>query len=736
MNSIRASTSAPRPIPSGQATGFQLNLENSVRAVLQRKKYLALSLVISILAALTAAKLFESRKYTYEGALLYTSNEITAPYYRPPLLGNLVHAIDNPSILEQLNKRCQLGADLAELRRNVTVELVPSGDTLVVRVVRPGKAEAERVLETAMRCYADETRRISKQSLSRFVKEFAGNQQIAKERLREAKAGLQAFLDDHHLKTPENLESAATALQGLITELDLELEMASIELASAKSKRDRLQALQDANNADSKSAPGSATRSILPVSATDNDRRQFLRDQITKEQDDSSYAVKLTVKERERERTKKLHGQGLISDAEMERIEGELEILRAEQNSRVTQLQTQLSDVEKRLAQKLVGRGGTEQDGEVVLAGFADQPHLLGESLAMLELEILGAKHKEERLSKKLAAKLNELDELAETQKQVAPLTLAAAQAAEEKQRLQLLTEQFEQSFRSEVDELKVIQPPTPTIDGIRSNAGKIFGAGLVATLGLLVAPLLVVEWKRQTRATPENVARDLRLPLLGDLSCEDQSGEGIAAAALRIQRQLPERNAVLLAAGSSQLAALLAQSLAKCGETVVLVDFESHYSSCLNGLPQTADAKRLQHAASSIATHSASPPDGTQLVAHNDDLVGLIDYLRGEVSHIGLIVEPTQMANLSYIGRGSIAAPGELLDQIRLKEFTEELKASYSVMLISGVRLDQKLTLESLVDHVDCTVICSSEAVLDAATVKAAQDLIKMDGRVLGVIV
>lgn len=714
--------------------GVQLAIENTVKAVLNWKKYLALATVVSVLAGLTAAYLLESRKYTFEGALLYTPNENTTPYYRPPMLGNLVHVIDTPAVLEQLNERCQLGADLSELRRNVTVELVPSGDTLIVRVVRPDKAQAERVLETAMQCYADETRRISKQAVGRFVKEFAANQQLAKDRFENAQAVLQAFLEDHNLKTSENLESAATLLQSSISELDLELEMARIELESAKSKSDRLKSLQTENVTDKDSPANSSALSALPVGATDSDRRQFLRDQIDREQEDSSYSVKLSVKERELKRVKKLHEQGLISDAEMDRIDGELAILKAEQSSRVSELQDQLSEVEQRLAQKLVVRSGTDGGKEVVLAGFAEQPQLLDQSLALLELDILGAQHKTDRLSQKHAAKLSELEQLAEMQKQVSPLILAVAHSSDENQRLLSLTDQFEQAYKSEVDELKVVQTPTAAIDGIRSNGGKIFGAGFVAILGMLVAPLFLVEWKKQTRSTPENIAREFGLPLLGNLYHGKQQAENVATAALRIQRQLPEQNSVLLAVGCSNRSVLLAEALAQCGESVVLVDFDGSASGTLDERLQLSEAKRLHHATSVVGTDSGRTVNNCYI---NDEYgpLGVVDYLHGNASDVGLIVHPTPVANLSYLNLGAEISPSEVLDQARLKSVMDELRVAYSVVLVCGVKLTQKLRLECLIDHADCIVICSSETILDAATVEATKDLIKMDGRILGMI-
>jgi hypothetical protein len=483
--------------------------------------------------------------------------------------------------------------------------------------------------------------------------------------------------------------------------------------------------------ADAEEPNGSTRTAKLPPGATDSDHRQFLRDQIAREQETSSYAVKLSVKEREQERVQKLHEQGLISDAEMERIDGELAILRAEQTARVSDLQGQLSLVEQRLAKRLGGRGEGLVGSEVVLAGFSEQPQLLEQSLALLELDILGAQHKADRLTTKFASKLQELEQVANLQKEVAPLTLAVAQAAEEKQRMQSLAEQFEQAHHSEVDELKVVQVPTPSIDGIRSNGGKIMGAALIGTLGLLIAPLFLFEWRTQTRRTPENVARQLGLPVLADLSREKVLGETMATAALRIQRQLPERHAVLLAIGCTSRSQLLAQSLAHCGESVVLVDLEGNTLKNLDKALRNHQTKQLQYAGGNV-TDERSPTENPTAA----ESVGITDYLRGDAAETDLTIRQSDVPNLSYLGCGSALAPSELLDQVRLKNITNELKTRYSVVLVTGVRLTQRLRLECLADHVDRIVICNSEEILDAATLEAAREVVKMDGNVLGLIV
>lgn len=728
MDSNLVSNFPQRPIQAGASVGLQKTLEETLRGMLRWKKYLALSVIIGVTVGLAAAFLLENRRYEFHGALLYSPNEITAPYYRPPLLGNLIHAIDTPAMLEQINQRCQLGSDLSELRRNVSVELVPSGDTLVIRVIRPDKEEAERVLRTAMSTFAEESRKISKQAIGPFVKEFRANFKNAQDSYEQIDAQLQAFLEEHKLKSSESLESGLTALQGSVTELDFELEMANIELAAAQSKRDRLKSLEIPIDESLPANEQVKRTKTLANGATDSDRRQFLRDQIAKEQEDSSYAVKLSVKERELERVKKLHGQGLISDAEKERIEGELDILRAEQNVRVEQLQGKLTEVEQRLARRLVGKGGDETDELVMLAGFAEEPHLFDQSLALLELDIVGAKHKVDGLSKKLASKSQELEQLAELQKQIAPLKVSLAQAADETHRMQSLADQFNQAYKSEVDELKVVQAPTPTIDGIRSNAGKLFGAALIATVGLLIAPLFLMEWQRNNRKTPANVARAFGVPLLADLSRDKVFGEHIASAALRIQRQLPEQHATLLVIGCSGRTRLLAEALAKCGESVVVVDMDGEIPKS----SERSEVRKIKYTGVDLAGDASV---GASSNVDNVKLPGVGDYLQGEVAFGDLVARSTTVHNLWYLGRGAMMLPDQLMDQNRVAILLAELKKAYSIVLISGVRLGQHLRLECLVDHADRIVVCSSEAVLDQEAVEAARELIMMDGKVLGII-
>ena len=735
-----------------------LPVEEAFRGLLQWRKLLISSFLVSLLVGLAAAHFLQSRKYTCEGALLYSPNEITAPYYRPPLLGNLIHVINSPAFLEQLRDKCKLEDSLSDLRRNVTVELVPSGETLIVRFVRPDSAEAKHVLNTAMLLFVEQTRQISKQALEHFVREFQSNLDSAQLAVDNANTQLQVFLDSHEIKNVNSLEESATASQGSLAELDLELEMARIELASATAKRNRLLSMQSQRAEEGDEHDKEIATGSLPPVVGDNDRRQFLRDQITREQESSSYAVKLNVKEREQQRAQKLHSQGLISDAEMERIDGELSILQAEQNARVSQLQEQLSRIDQKYAQRLGDRPGQQAEGQVTLAGFVEQPQLLEQSISLLELEILGAEHKTKGLAQKFQAKQQELAELTQLQKEVGPLRQAVDIALEDHHRLQNLVDEFVQTYRSDVDDLKIVQPAMESIDGVRSNAAKLFAAALIGTFGLLVSPVFLYEWRKRSGRTLENTSRLLGLPVLANFTKEETPGDAAAFLVLRIRRLLPDKNSAVLFSGSAcrsrEIATARAAALAfsRTGESVVLVELanEAVQRSASSGV--SAQLRQREYAGAAAGLNSPVkdaeprpllvqqsefvPPPGEQ----NEDLgnnptMGITDYLYGDVLDVDQIIRRSKHPNLSFIRCGAKPLSSELLAKGRLGDLVKRLKTDHSLVVISGVRLDQRLRLECFMDHVEGMVLCCQEEPFTEDAVSTVRDLMQMGSAVLGVV-
>ena len=223
------------------------------------------------------------------------------------------------------------------------------------------------------------------------------------------------------------------------------------------------------------------------------------------------------------------------------RIEGELSILQAEHTARVEGLQEQLEHVEQKLARSLGNptKPGIGPTGDIVLTGFADEPRLLSQSIALMELEILGSEHKVERLAKKLEAKQAKMQHFNQSHKEVQPLIESLRLATEERDRLQNLLEEFRQSHRSDIGELKVVQTATPAIDGIRSNGSKLFAAASLGTLFLLIGPTFFREWRKESSPKIENTARLLGLPLLTHVAIGQDKEDSAAPLALRIRARI-----------------------------------------------------------------------------------------------------------------------------------------------------------------------------------------------------
>jgi hypothetical protein len=748
MENRVSSTNRRQPV-SSRSNPSSLPLEAAVWGLLRWRKYLVFCTLLALAAGVGLASRLQSKKYTYEGALLYTPNEITTPYYRPPLLGNLLHIVDSPPVLSKLQKEFELPDSLSDLRRNVTCELVSSGDTLVVQVVRKDPAQAEKLLNRMMELIVDETRRISKKSLQDFVKEFESNLVQAKQMVDTARQNLQDFLDEQGLQNADTLEDQATALQSSVYEIDLELEMARIDLTSSRSKRERLLRVEPQETT---TEPTQLPIGNFPPMASDNDRRMFLKDQIAQEQQTSSYAVKLQVKQRERDRAVKLHEKGLISDAEMDRIEGELSILRAEQTARVSQLQEQLSLIEQKLSKRMSDKAPLLVDGQVSLAGFADQPQLREQSIALLELDILGAEHKTDGLSRKLDAKQRELEQTARLLKKSRPLVEAVRIAQEDQLRVEQLAEEFRHTYKSDVNDLKIVQAATPAIDGIRSNSSKLLAAGAIGTLGLLLAPLFLLELRKQTVPTPENTTRALGIPLLS-VSAENRGrDEAAAMLALRVRRNLPNKHsAILFVCGDEHQPDLatprsVARSIALGGESVVLVELDSD-------LPSTTPKKKVARPVpqpTKVAVHVGDliheQSQGTfstdesrqigELDSSSEPSYGVTDYLEGRITEIDLVARPTEQLDYHCLHRGTIPLSADLLSRGGLGELIDRLKADHSLVIVSGVSLSQRLQQEYLSDHVEGIILCCPPGPMNKASLTATKELTQFGLPVYGMIV
>ena len=294
-------------------------MEQAFRNLLKRRKLLIRSLLLSLLVGLAAKFALQKSLHSFEGTLLYTPNSITAPYYAPPSLSNLVHLVESPTLLEKLREEYDLDDSLSDLKRKIKFELVPGGDTMVVRATRHDPEEAKALVNSAMQLFVDKTRDLRKQNLERFVAEFESDMVLGKKNVDEANSRLRMFLEANGLESADSLLTTANGLQEDVRDLDMELEMARIEQASNLAKREKLLSTQEEQDHpikkdDMQILPAAK---MAPLSNT-SDLRNFLKDQIVQERLSSSYAVKLKVKERERDRAKSLHEQQLISDAEMD----------------------------------------------------------------------------------------------------------------------------------------------------------------------------------------------------------------------------------------------------------------------------------------------------------------------------------------------------------------------------------------------------------------------------------
>lgn len=491
--------------------------DRALRGILHRPALLATALLVSVAAAGAAAIALDREQHVYEGKLLFVPNQVTSPYYQSPRLSSLVHVVLTPRMLETVRQSCDVDEDLFTLRNKLKLD-VAEGDTLTLSIARPDPQQAEKIVNSVMDEFVAATREIRTDALARHLAGFQRDSAKARDQHQAALARQQAFLETHRLDTPLTLAERSLQLQQTIGDLDRALQTTRSQLSAAEAKRTHLgEVLGDAedrsrrvvarkavaDNAEAPPADLAATQ--FPASRqTDLERRAILQDQIRRQQQEASYATRIRIKNEELARAKTLRERRLISQAEVDRIAGEIAVLEAEQNANVDGLVKAVDAIENRIALDvgeiagLVLARGPEALGTAGAAlGSAIEP---SQMLALLDLEIYGVREQKRQLEQDLEAKRAALAELGVLQKEFAPLADEVRRTAAESERLQTLESGFRQAADSAIGEVTIVQAASPTFDAVTSNRNKVFAAALAAMLALTLGPPFASEWTKAGR--------------------------------------------------------------------------------------------------------------------------------------------------------------------------------------------------------------------------------------------
>ena len=464
--------------------------------------YVLVTIVASTIVANVALKNFSKETFTYQGVLLYNRSTAGSPHYISPDLNTLSTIMKSREVLEQLAAEFAVKTPADALANMIDVHIPFGGGSVEVKMTEDTPERARTMLERLMALFIAKAEEFRGESLASYVDDFRGGlarRQVVCER---AKSDM---LDLYEAENIVDIEQDLLRVQEEISNTKLALDTAKMEHETLNAQLDRLTGRTSRDN-DSDGSNRAAEGAML---SADMEKRAYLRDRLSEERDQARLAAELKLKESDFRRAAELHKKQLISDAEFERTEYELEALRAQSDGRFQKLESELKIIEGRLPMELFGRG---RRGSLRASTLAD-------TMAEIELDIVSAEGRVGHLSKYLNRKQAKLARLTSLRRQAEKLSAAVESANTERSRLESLVATFDQLRQSDVGEFSVIEPASPGLQFVQSNKKKVAVGAFVLAGFVLLAPALIIDQLKHRQPKAAGTARILGIPVLAKAS-------------------------------------------------------------------------------------------------------------------------------------------------------------------------------------------------------------------------
>ena len=607
-------------------------IELAIRGLLRHPIYLGLALLVSTLASGALAYQFHKTRYHYCGKMLYIPNRVTEPYYVSPDLANLTGSIINPEMMEALREKCGVDEDLEMFRSRLRFEIAGVA-TIDTSYSSEDPNEARRVLEEAMRTFITAAGQVRRDAITQHIHDVDREVAAAIKIAIDGSGRLEAELAKRDLKTAESLNATIVDLRKSIFDSQTRIAAAFDQRQLSRAQFEALMAMRlkgvtDGNDASSEDAPDGDAASMSDSFADDGtkpgddrsdsnskedskptqrdvelasfenkkneletiydaQKQRLVEEKLRREKDQARLDALLKTKRTEYERTKLLHDRDLVSQAELDRAKGEMDVLLAERNSQVRSMETQLDKIYGRIDDRtesmLLGAGSAS----LMIPGMplsSSSQSTEKQTIALLQGSESAAEKNFDLLQEELRSKSAELEQLISLQRTISPLVRDVERSDETIDRLIAQNEVFNQTVRSDSDEIRVVQDAVPMVNGVATNATKLFGAGLIGSMLCFVAPLFLVKLKSASEQRPKTETA-FGIPILGKKPTEKQrrvngdlADEEVRRLALRICHRFTSDRGVLTVAGTDErgsngLVNQIAQELNSEGRTTAIID-------------------------------------------------------------------------------------------------------------------------------------------------------------------
>lgn len=633
-----------QPAPRAPKLQLKSPIELAVRGMLRHPVFLAVALLVSATVAGALAYQFRSTRHHYAGKMLYVPNRATEPYYVSPDLRNLTASIIGPSMMQSLKETCGLDDDLIIFSQQLTFD-VTGASTIDASYANADPNTSRRVLQLAMEELITRSKKIRRDAMEQQIADVDREIKAAQQYSDAANLRLNLALKDTGVANASSLTAAIVDGRKSISDARTRIIAAMDQGLLSRAQFDALVAMRDQDNFDESSEPastetedpknGSMSESALAAQADSSDaknksaqdsqrdialasfeskkneletlydaqKQRLMEEKLRREKEQARLEALINTKRIEYTRIKSLRERDLISQAELDRAKGELDVLLAERNSQVQTMQSQLDQIYGRIDDRTENMRSMVTGGSPLsLPGlaFAGSPQSTEQqTIALLRGSEVAANKVSQQLTEELDGKVKELETLVALQNEIAPLIRDVQRSDETIDRLIARNEIFHQTARSDSEELMIVEDARPMINSAASNTIKLFGVGFVGSMGAFLFPLFLLKLKSAHDQRPKT-GTAFGVPVLGAKPDKTLSRKNAALAdqelsrlALRVSHRFSASRGVITVAGHGEdlpggLVEHLANELRGTGSSVAVVDARQ--------LPQHLNALKSDH--------------------------------------------------------------------------------------------------------------------------------------------
>lgn len=441
--------------------------------------YYLLCIVIAAAVGVTSGVGLGSRTFESTATLLYRPSKAVED---PPTLLTLLNLVKIPENIRMVRERLQLGASEETVARAISADVQRSTDLLVIRATWDEP-------ETAL-------------NLARETRDVFLERQI--EQRREKLATARAELEKQLAEVSERLKLAEKKLRDFtvenkVVDLDKEAQWYLEEVTNLQLMLEQAQVKKKAVNIQSRNMDrivGQLRRRVEEEQSKDNSasmenlgdiniKVQRLRAAISDDKEQRAGQALLEQKQLELDRARKLHSEGLISEAELEKVTADYERQKAltVDTKDITRMKGQIDDLNAKAIPK---DGGSKAESapmlqSMMLKGFE------------IELEQVSQDEQVAHLQdalKRARARLNALPEL---QRTFAALTRDVEALEKEKASVEEELTRVRTSLSNNLADFVIASEPKLPVNPIKSNRKVVAVGGFVALGGAGI--FLVLLW-------------------------------------------------------------------------------------------------------------------------------------------------------------------------------------------------------------------------------------------------